>query len=168
MSRCDLRTLTTALATTAILATFASPIALAQEEGVTLDPSDPAAKEYALPHDEARRDASGEASGTVTQGGGGAAPFGEGVSRDSETETAAARGSKGAAAAGDAAAEREAPATTTGGATDTPGASDRPPAPTEAGGLNSTGALILGGGLALLVAGLGGFALRALRGPANG
>ena len=53
-------------------------MAIAQEDGVHVDPDSPAGKEYALPLDSARRDAAG--------GGGSAAPsdqplFGAGISR---------------------------------------------------------------------------------------
>lgn len=51
---------------TALLGTTAAAMALAfgagpahaQEDGVTIDTDSPAAKEYALPHEEARREAS--------------------------------------------------------------------------------------------------------------
>lgn len=164
-----LRHLTSACATAVVLAASVAPAAIAQEEGVTLDPGDPAAKEYSLPHDEARREATGEATGPVTQGGSNAAPFGEGVTPDAGGSSSSGSSEK---RSGDiegrsrAEGNGDSPASTTGAATDS-GSPSGGAAQTQAGGMGSTGALIVGGGLALLVAGLGGLALRAIRGPAD-
>ncbi len=76
-----------AVAIAALTLALTAPLALAQEEGVTVDPGSPAGKEYALPIDQARRDA---ADGGGRGGGGGVAArrrptpaFGEGVRPDS-------------------------------------------------------------------------------------
>jgi hypothetical protein len=55
---------------------LAAPIAQA-DDGVTVDRNSPSAKEYAIPLDEARSDATGGASRSGA--GGGPVPFGEGV-----------------------------------------------------------------------------------------
>lgn len=54
--------------------------AIAQEDGVFVDPESPAGKEYAIPFDEARREAGGGSGGAP----GTAAPFGEGIERDDD------------------------------------------------------------------------------------
>lgn len=55
--------------------------AAAQEDGVTVDPNSPAGKEYVLPIDQARRDATGGggSKGGKSQGGRPTPAFGEGV-----------------------------------------------------------------------------------------
>lgn len=57
-----------------LMAAFSSDAA-AQEDGVFVDPDSPAGKEYAIPFDEARREAGGGSGGAP----GSAAPFGEGI-----------------------------------------------------------------------------------------
>ena len=57
------------------LAAVAAPPAGAQQDGVFVDPESPAGKEYAVPLDQAR----GEASGQVGSASGNAALFGEGI-----------------------------------------------------------------------------------------
>lgn len=82
---------------TAVLLALAIPAAtaFAQAPGVIVEPDSPAGQEYAIPFDQARRDAAG---GGVAggRGGAGAAPlFGAGVSRKGE-----GRSGRGAAGAG--------------------------------------------------------------------
>lgn len=59
--------------------------AFAQEEGIILDPDTPAGKEYAIPVDQARREAVGESGGARVSGGGtrasAGALFGQGIRR---------------------------------------------------------------------------------------
>jgi hypothetical protein len=57
-----------------------APTAVAQEDGVFVDPDSPAGKEYAIPLDQARRDAAG---GGAAGGGGGSGQslFGAGIER---------------------------------------------------------------------------------------
>lgn len=82
-------------------ATFAAP-ALGADEGVIFDPPDrdsPAGKEYAIPVDQARRDAAGgvaPGSRGGPTGGQGAAPlFGEGVSRKARDRSRSQSGGPG-------------------------------------------------------------------------
>lgn len=147
----------TQFATLAALATLlAAAPAWAQEEGVTLDPSDPAAKEYALPYEQARREAAGDGDQAVVQGSRASGAFGEGVTPDAEkretTDDAPADASATTPPAGGS------------GGTGTGAGSTETTAST---GLSSTTALVGGGLLALVAAGLGGVALRAVRGPAD-
>lgn len=144
----------------ALLLTASAPAgALAQEEGVTLDPGDPAAKEYSLPHAEARREASGSAGAPTQQGSADAELFGEGVSKDGEAKASGDGSSASGAADGtDASANPDASATTA--SAPAPGDDE-----VEAGGFSSTTVLLGGAALALLAAAGGGFTLRALRGP---
>jgi hypothetical protein len=69
-----------------------APSAFAQAEpGVTLDPGSPTAKEYALPIEQARRDAGGQRERAAVKPGAQAVPsFGEGVGRAPETDVAPA------------------------------------------------------------------------------
>jgi hypothetical protein len=63
-----------------ILAALAAPPASAQEDGVFVDPESPAGKEYAVPLEEARRQASGASAGDSRGDGGGGQPlFGVGI-----------------------------------------------------------------------------------------
>jgi hypothetical protein len=65
-----------------ILAALAAPPASAQEDGVFVDPDSPAGKEYAVPLEEARREASGaSAGGSSGDRGGGQPLFGVGIER---------------------------------------------------------------------------------------
>ncbi|MBJ7470229.1 MAG: hypothetical protein JHD16_02965 [Solirubrobacteraceae bacterium] len=161
-----LRLLGTLLLMASLCATSAAPGAMAQEDGVTLDPGDPAAKEYSLPHAEARREASGAADARVSQGSAEAAIFGEGITPDAESQTGTSAGNGEATRRASGDDEGDAGAATASRPSD-PGADQSAPQPTEAGGLGSTTALIGGGMVALLVAGIGGLALRAVRGPTD-
>lgn len=185
------------VATISCLALTASlgmaPSAFSQEEGVTLDPGDPAAKEYALPHEEARRESGDKPKAKVQQGSRGSALFGEGVSPDSSssTEGTDSTSSSDAKAAAEAKAKARAKAkakarakarakkrAALAAAATTPPTTpeDTTPASEQAsfvGGGGSDGddgpgatAVIIGGGAAALFAALlGGFGLRAVRGP---
>jgi len=70
-----------------VLCALGAPAVLAQENGVTLDPDSPAATEYALPVDKARRDATpGGRPGRGTTNAAQKAPlFGSGVGSGSST-----------------------------------------------------------------------------------
>lgn len=72
----------------ALILAFHSPTAYAQtENGVTVDPGSPAGKEYALPIEQARRDATdGDDAGRAPGGGKPAPAFGEGVRPGSQTD----------------------------------------------------------------------------------
>jgi len=64
----------------ALTLVLTAPVAVAQENGVTVDPSSPAGKEYTLPIDQARRDAMpGGTAGTGSQASRPTPAFGEGV-----------------------------------------------------------------------------------------
>lgn len=84
MSRATIETHTRAALLTAVVgATLLFPSApSAQEDGVYIDPDSPAGKEYAIPAEEARRDAGG--SDGDDDRGGNAPLFGEGVSGDDD------------------------------------------------------------------------------------
>ncbi len=104
------------LALTSLVLAVAPP-ALAQN-GVTVDPDSPAAKEYALPIDAARRAASGGAAGeTPSDGSAVAAPvaaFGAGVTKDAGGgKTKGRRSAPRRATASGAGADGGAPTTTT-------------------------------------------------------
>jgi hypothetical protein len=72
------------------------PVAAAQEEGVFFDPDTPAGKEYAIPLDEARRDASGSRRAGPANEGGDQPLFGVGIERADEAATRGGDGSAGA------------------------------------------------------------------------
>jgi len=76
---------------TVIASVAVAPVAVAQEDGVTVDPGSPSGKEYALPIDRARAQAAkGGGSGSDAQ----KAPlFGEGVDGDGAGPTAGRGGS---------------------------------------------------------------------------
>lgn len=61
---------------TGAIAFLVAPPTQAQDRGVTIDPGSPAAREYAFPFPQARRDA-----GVVPRRNGVLPPFGEGISR---------------------------------------------------------------------------------------
>ena len=73
----------TALAT--LLLSIASPVAAAQESGVTVDPSSPSSKEYSLPFEEAREQADPNSGAKSRDSKPKASAFGEGV--ESQTTT---------------------------------------------------------------------------------
>lgn len=90
---------------------FSAPSpSFAQEEGVTLDPNSPAAKEYDLPVDRARRDSSGSSGDkkSSSSGDGSSVPFGEGIGNADGTASSSAGSTAGAQA--EAAAEAKAKA----------------------------------------------------------
>jgi hypothetical protein len=80
---------------------LASPVA-AQEPGVHVDPNSPAGKEYAIPIDQARRQAEGASAGNGSHGSSGSAPlFGAGISsRAGGSSSSSGSGKSGAGAAG--------------------------------------------------------------------
>ncbi len=75
-------------ATAALILAFIAPGAVAQEDGVFVDPDSPAGKEYVLPIDQARRDATGAGARSPVTGRPTPA-FGEGVRPDRRPDRAA-------------------------------------------------------------------------------
>jgi|SRR5829696_7351368 len=69
--------------TVMLVAAFAAPPAAAQEDGVFVDPDSPAGKEYAIPLDEARR----EAAGGGGAGRAGQPLFGAGIERAGRSDS---------------------------------------------------------------------------------
>jgi hypothetical protein len=65
--------------TTIALLTLAAPAASAQERGVFIDPDSPAGTEYAIPLDQARREAAGGAAGSGAPPGREQPLFGAGI-----------------------------------------------------------------------------------------
>lgn len=152
----------------AILAMAGPAAALGQEEGVTLDPGDPAAKEYSLPTEEARRETSEGTGAAVRHGANDSALFGEGVSRDDD----APNSGSGTAASSDAGDEAGNTDEATPAATGTDGArGSGAEAQLQQASVSEgpSSALVLGGGglLVLAAAGIGGLVLRQTRGPAD-
>ncbi len=144
-----------------------APIAFSQEDGVTLDPGDPAAKEYALPHEEARREAGAAPNAPVEPGTRDSALFGAGVRPDGATTPEAPD-------APTTDQGNEPTPTTVEGTGDTDGSTDDASEPSAAAsssssgggsGIGATTALLGGGAAALFVALLGGLGLRAVRSP---
>lgn len=131
----------------------------AVEPGVTVDPGSPSAKEYALPLEAARRDASGESGKPVAPGERDAPLFGAGVTRKrsgaAAVVTASSAGGPDDPGSGGAA----------GGTGDQGAEANRAAARDDGDGSGSSTALI-GGGIGVLLLGLiGGVVLRAMRGP---
>ena len=151
----------------AVLATglvfLPAAVASAQEPGVTLDPASPSAKEYALPIDAARREASG---GSASSSPSGSTLFGEGVSREKPRQlTASARSGGGSTSSddddrNDGSDDLAATGFDVGSGPDGSGAPE-----TEKASAGSSTALIGGGLGVLFLAALGGLALRAMRQP---
>ncbi len=148
-------------------ALLAATPAAAQEEGVTIDSDAPAAKEYALPHEAARREASGESAGETTQGSRDSALFGEGVTADDPPSSGDSAGSESSKPSSDSrgggSRERDSDAS---GAAAEPSPTSPPVTESEAaisGGVGATTALVGGGVIALFAVALGGFGLRAVR-----
>ena len=149
--------------------------ALAQEDGVTVDPDSPTAKEYAIPIESARRDAAPADRSTATP------LFGQGVTPEGETaETGGApanddvdgagNGSVGSGDGRSGASPPKANSATPGTAEDQPTlevvaqAASRPGAPSDGG----TAVLVAGGGIALVAAAAGaGFMARRRRDPST-
>ena len=165
-----------ALLITAAIWLSAAPAMAQQDDGVFVDPDSPTAKEYAIPLDAARRQASG---GNPSPSGGGAATpaprFGEGVG-DEQAATGASGGGNGGSTGGSASGSGNATGSGTengsGSSTSSTGsgrppsvAASRPGAP-SGGGVGTT-LMVIGGGAGLLLVGAGaGYALR--RRPAPG
>jgi len=107
----------------ALTLALTAPMAYGQvEDGVTVDPSSPAGKEYVLPVDQARRDAAeGGKGGRASKGSAPTPAFGVGVRPDRETNRSGESGSSasrnGATASSPA---RSSPSSTDSGATTTP------------------------------------------------
>ena len=163
------RVLTAAIAAAAVA--LVPTAAHAQEDGVTIDRGSPAAKEYALPIEKARRDAvDGGRDRRVTPGERSAPLFGAGVKPDASDRRPTAAGES--ATQRDGTAERkDAGATAEQGAQRTrsdsenqrseaaaPGSSSGPGGGGASGGGSSDGALALlvGGAGVALIAGIGG------------
>ena len=81
-------------------------VASAQDRGVHVDPDSPAGKEYALPLDSARQDASGGPSGTAATGNG-APLFGAGISKAADRGGGDRSGSGGGQGDGSSSADRD-------------------------------------------------------------
>ncbi len=142
-------------AATALAVACCAPSATAQGPGVVIDPDSPAAKEYALPLEQARQDA--VTGSDRTQANRDSAPlFGEGVTP--------ARKDSGRRAASRDAARREAERATKGANAEPLALSTVELSADEDG--SGALALLLGGAGVLLLAGLGGFALRRRSSPA--
>lgn len=158
-----MRRFSTLVALTAVGFAGLSGVASAQEDGVTIDGDAPAAKEYALPHEEARREAAG--GSTAQLGARDSAKFGEGLGDESAAGGAAASvsirpnpadaGKRAATAARSADAAQAAAAAAT--------AKQLAAAGVEDDGPSGTAVLIGGGALALIAVLVGGFGLRAVR-----
>ena len=153
---------------------LSAPSAFAQEEGVTLDPGSPTAKEYALPIEQARRDAGGEGGRATTQAGERAVPlFGEGVRPASGTDGATSR-KQAASKSLKSKPKAKATATVTVTPQERAKAQDRITrslaAASVSGGDSSDGSLVLLlGGSVVMVLGVGlGFVLRRRRRHAGG
>jgi hypothetical protein len=135
--------------------------AMAQQQGVHVDPDSPSGKEYKLPLDDARRDAAG-GIGSGDRGGGKGPPlFGAGISKPetSGTDSVSPReGHRDVGSSGDATGKK---ASSPGGRDD----SETPQAVAESGdGLSPlmlTALIALG---VLLLGAIVGFSLRAIRG----
>lgn len=173
--RLPTRTLGVACVAATLALVAPGPVA-AQEDGVTLDNDAPAAQEYALPHQQARRDAEGSGKTSSTQGSRDAKPFGEGVSDDNASGRSPTGGSSGGSSTGDSSSGSS--------GDDDDQAGDATPAPlgddeassaaresgedaesvNVSGGIGSTTALLGGAAFVLLAGGIGGFALRSVRG----
>jgi hypothetical protein len=84
-----------------------APAAFAQEPGVFVDPDSPAGKEYALPLEQARREAAGDATppGRGVPGGRGEPLFGVGIERASGAGRG--QGAGGSESAGGSASQRD-------------------------------------------------------------
>ena len=80
-----------------VVLAVAAPPAIAQEDGVFVDPDSPAGREYAVPLEEARREATGTAGGTTESDGD--QLFGVGIERSSSGGRGAG-GAKGSGVAG--------------------------------------------------------------------
>jgi hypothetical protein len=160
--------MTRAITTALILALLAPPAALGQRGGVIVDPDSPAGAEYAIPLDQARREAAGDTSGNRGEAGGvragGEELFGEGIT-PAGGGSAGGGGSDGGAGGGSSggrSGERE--NASGGSATESPsgpGASASTAAVAAASEQNSGLPLTIGIAGAVLAAGLaGGLGLR--------
>lgn len=168
------------LITVAAVVAAAPAVAVAAEDGVTIDPGSPSAKEYALPLETARRDATGDSDKPVSPGARTSEPFGVGVGPDSQSAapssttgsgSTSSSGSKDASSSkssspGSAAKTDAAAAGDTGKASATTGeraSSSGPVTEAQDSGVGSSTALVGGGLGVLLLVAVGGAALRATR-----
>lgn len=154
--------------------------ARAAQDGVTIDRGSPAAKEYALPIEKARRDANDGGRDRRTTPGEQSAPlFGRGISsRSTPASSSTPSGQARGAASGDAGAGRKRPP---GGRRNAATRSEKPtdidsedrridaavtgvggggPGGGGAGGLDGALVLLLGGAAVALIGGLGGLLAR--------
>lgn len=167
---------TTAAVTLVALASALStaPVTFAQEEGVTLDPGDPAAKEYALPHEEARREAGDSPDTKVQPGSRDSSLFGEGVTPEPSKGNAKRSGAAGDADADSKPASKPKSESKDDASATSPsrealaalGQSGDGGSGGDSGSGPGASVALVGGGAAVLFAVLlGGFGLRAVRGP---
>lgn len=147
---------------TVIASVAVAPVAVAQEDGVTVDPGSPSGKEYALPIDRARAQAAKSGgSGSDAQ----KAPiFGEGVDGDGAGPTAGRRGSaadRGSSASGRGSGPDDLESGGSGSSDDSASANDRRLLRAQAaeGGLGIGASIGAGIGI-LLIGGLIGLWLR--------
>lgn len=158
----------TALTSLLLLGLTLTPSAGAQERGVFVDPESPAGKEYAIPLEQARREAAGGAGGREGGAGGsgsGAQPlFGVGIGR---AKGASASGGDGTAASGGADGSKRGGDGQAGGKA--PGAGDLAPSARSSAAIEAAASegsdTLLTAGIAAAVLGAGllaGFGLRRL------
>jgi hypothetical protein len=142
----------------------APPVASALEPGVHIDPGSPAAKEYALPLDQAR-----QTGAEATSSGASETPFGAGIKPPSSGGGGTAHGS-GAASHGASQAPRGSPGQSAGASTaQLPPAVQRAVDGQRAGEGGGSLPVLIGGGVAILVLGaFGGTVLRRSRRPLLG
>jgi hypothetical protein len=138
-------------------------VASAQDSGVHVDPNSPAGKEYALPLDSARRDASGGAS-SGGSGGDSAPLFGAGISRGGGSSGESATSSGSGSGDGKANGARDGGSGGSGSSVGGVDATQAARAVADTGSGLSAGALTLLIALGVLaVGGLIGLSVRALR-----
>jgi hypothetical protein len=140
-----------------LLAATGTPPAGAQESGVFVDPDSPAGKEYAIPLEEARRQAAG---GSRANPGSGQPLFGEGIERADGSASAsdgAGSGTRNRSAVGADAAGRSGSVQRKSGV-DTPAAPDIVPGASRSAAIEAAAA---DGSDGLLTAGIAGAVLAA-------
>jgi hypothetical protein len=151
------------------LALLAPTPAVAQSDGVFVDPDSPTGKQYQLPLESARRQADPSSDGRIAppgarpSGTGPAALFGEGIATASRAGKPSSSGgsggkSKPGGTAGGSNGSTSAPTTDSGSSNPVQAAVSNPGAPS--GGVGSTLLIAAGGGLVLLIGGLAGFVIR--------
>ena len=149
------RTVACALAALGLL--IAAGDAAAQSEGVFVDPDTPAGKEYALPLDKAREDAAPD-SGAQASESGDTELFGAGISKR-DGGGGKGDGQTGGAAAGDRGDDGK----QTGGSRSDTARSVATAAASSGSGISSGWLTVLIAAGVLLVGGIAGLSLRALR-----